>query len=62
MEKVIPRPVPPCKECETREVGCHATCIRYKHYEKKRKEYNKAVRHEKLRHYPEADIYGGDDY
>ena len=62
MEKVTPRPVPPCKECETREVGCHITCERYRHYMKKRQDYNKAVRREKFKHYPEAEMYGGDDY
>ena len=39
---IIPRLVPPCKDCTERQIGCHGRCDRYKAYweqqERKRNE------------------------
>lgn len=30
----------PCKDCQDRELKCHATCDRYKEFRQKRDDYN----------------------
>ena len=57
MEKRIPKPKAPCKNCAERSVRCHETCKRYLTYRKKQDEYNKAVRNEKMKHFPGSDDY-----
>lgn len=52
--KVIPRPVPPCKECEDRTEKCHTTCERYREYQRERQAYNKAVRKERTKYWGDA--------
>ena len=34
---------PPCKNCETRTIGCHAGCERYKAFQKQQEEKRKLV-------------------
>lgn len=36
------RPMPPCKDCEDRELGCHSKCKKYQEYTEKMKEIHKA--------------------
>ncbi len=38
----------PCFECEERKVGCHAECVRYLEWRKKKDEQNEAVKAEKI--------------
>ena len=54
-------PEAPCKGCEERQVGCHASCGKYAEFRKKRDEYNEIVVEEK---YPTGFTYwvfGGKD-
>lgn len=34
---------PPCKNCQDRTIGCHATCENYISYKKKLEERNKRI-------------------
>lgn len=37
------KPVPPCRRCEERTMGCHASCERYREYKEEVAAYNVKV-------------------
>ena len=36
------KPMPPCKDCEDRELGCHSTCEKYIEFTKEKAKERKA--------------------
>ena len=39
------RPIPPCKDCEDRHIGCHSKCKQYKAFaEENRKRHDEAMK------------------
>lgn len=43
------KPVAPCKDCERREVGCHAECPEYQAFRKALDKWNRDAREEEER-------------